>query len=409
MLEDRSTQAFPALLGGPKALNLGIPSGGPVHPLACTYSMLHQTNGVADDQSFDVIVLEYADSLFSVTLQLAKRLRQRFPKALILFLDMWLMVYFQNIPSGGKHLNVWSLQRGFATSSSGAGDGGGGIIEPRLAQRVLNKTKADDWVYLKDEFAYSDSHKKRIGHGVQGHVVTAPIPANAHEALSLPTREYFFRDMNHYSVKGHEYVANLIRTYMTEELHFRTYHDPTMEPWEHTDQCNHWLKSGFLDPQLVTSHRGAPAMVVNEFNPLAHKFALEVREPTGWFTVQNNMEGSAQLTIEYMLTGPDCMYPEMQISIQTSGGELSSGETNKPMVLGCVETPYPNQVHISHQVWIGTIPPGGSTVFLKAVNGLLADPAAAYAQKWPFRIIAVSLTPVSAFAQNPVTSRFHVS
>lgn len=394
MLEDRATQAFPFLLGGANALNLGIPSGGPDHPLACTYSMLLEHR----EESFDVIVLEYQNPFFSTTLQLAKRLRQRFPNALILFLDMWLMAYFQNIPSG-KSLDAWSLQRGFATS------GTGGIIGPRLTQRVMNKTRVEDWFYLMEELAYSDSHKKRISHkGIEGYVVTAPIPANAHEALSLPFREFFFRDMTHYSEKGHEYVANLIRTYLSDELHFRTFHDPTVAPWEHTDQCNHWLKTGIIDPTLVTSFP-PESMALNEFNPLAHKFALEVREPKGWFTVQNNIEGFAQLTIEYMITGPECFYPEMKISIQTSEAK-PLGEVNEPMVLGCAETPYPHQVHISHQVRIGTIPPGGSTVILEAVNE--QDPAA-YAQKWPFRIIAVSLTPVSAFSQNPVTSRFHVS
>jgi hypothetical protein len=40
------------------------------------------------DQSFDVIVLEFHDKYFFATIQLAKRLRQRFPNALILVLDV---------------------------------------------------------------------------------------------------------------------------------------------------------------------------------------------------------------------------------------------------------------------------------------------------------------------------------
>jgi hypothetical protein len=142
-----------------------------------------------------------------------------------------------------------------------------------------------------------------------------------------------------------------------------------------------------MDASLVTDHK--QDMIIHDFNPSAHKFALEVRSPDAWFKVQNTLGGGtgepAYLTIEYMITSPDCMYPEIVVHISSGGDDQSlSNAKNTPKVLGCIKTPYKFQAHISHQVCLSIIPPGESIVGMKAKH---EQDQESYEQKWPFRVI----------------------
>jgi hypothetical protein len=124
--------------------------------------------------------------------------------------------------------------------------------------------------------------------------------------------------MNHVSPLGHVYVAEQIHEQMAA-VNFRSTHDPTVAPWEHMDRCNQWLRMGTIDMSLVTGHKND--MVMNGFSASA-KLALEVRSPDAWFKVQNTLGGRtgkpAYLTIEYMMTNPDCMYPKRVFQVDST-------------------------------------------------------------------------------------------
>ena len=86
-LHDRF-QAFPYLLS-PHVNNLAIRAAGPDIPSQCTATML-------GDSMVDVILLEYSFTASDALVRLAHRLRQRFPKATIIFLDIWVPFQFYN-------------------------------------------------------------------------------------------------------------------------------------------------------------------------------------------------------------------------------------------------------------------------------------------------------------------------
>lgn len=376
-LKDPATTAFANVLGGDNGLNLGIPSGTPDHPRTCTYSMLRERD-VPEDESFDVIVLEYPRPFLQSTTGLAKRLHQRFPNALIIHLDTLLPCVFTHLPSG-KGLQAWVVQEGLNTTTNVSNYD---IVDKEIEKLVKERTKPEDWGY---PHPLSEAQRQEFDDTVGGHILTLPLPNDAHAILDLRYRQLFFPDMNHPTEAGHTFIADSIRLYM-KDRHFRTFHDPTVNPWEYTDRCNQWLKDGIIDKSLVTEYeRGA--MVMNNFKPTRNKFALELRAPHSFLKIQNTLGTNAYLMIEYMITSPNCLYPEIMFHI-TSVDHIHSA--NEPIALGCAVAPYPFDVHLSHQVEIGSIPPGESLIHLNAVD------ESTFAEKWPFRIIAIDLSPESS-------------
>jgi len=88
-------------LMSPDSTNVAIPGGMSHYPARCCYTML-----VGESEIYDVIVLEWPPISFGTTFELAKRLRQRFPNAYIIILDIWALVQNNHIPTG-QILQVW--------------------------------------------------------------------------------------------------------------------------------------------------------------------------------------------------------------------------------------------------------------------------------------------------------------
>lgn len=236
--DDRTTSAYPFLLSK-KAVNLAIPAGSPYYPLKCAFSMMEEhENGDA----FDVIVLEYNNIFSGSAYELAKRLRHRYPNALILFLDMWLMIMYEHIPSG-KNMASWSGEEGFQIYGSAEG------IDPNLSKHILQTTKPQQWKYPSSH-RYSMDTKAKALRELNATVVSPPLPRNLHFAMASSDRNIFFKDMNHFSKVGHQYVAQMIRQQMTD-MRFRTHHDSTLTQWGHSDQCSSWLLTGVVDRSMV--------------------------------------------------------------------------------------------------------------------------------------------------------------
>ena len=87
-------------LMSPDSTNVAIPGGQSPYPARCCYTM------VGESEIYDVIVLEWTPIFFDTTIELAKRLRQRFPNAYIIILDLWCLIQYKHIPTE-KSLQGW--------------------------------------------------------------------------------------------------------------------------------------------------------------------------------------------------------------------------------------------------------------------------------------------------------------
>merc|ERR1719297_466425 len=95
IIEDRTNKAYPWLLSK-NAANYAIRASDASYPSMCTQSML-------EDNIYDVIVVEYDRRSPEYASNLARRLRQRFPDATIIYTRMWnLMDVFVKDNKTGK-------------------------------------------------------------------------------------------------------------------------------------------------------------------------------------------------------------------------------------------------------------------------------------------------------------------
>jgi hypothetical protein len=205
---------------------------------------------------------------------------------------------------------------------------------------------------------------------VNGILLMPARPANAHKAIEEHST-LFAGDMIHWAQSGHEFTADRILKKL-QEINFRTKHDSTVQPWGAIDSCVSWFKTG------ITSLTHHPLLVMNEFKP--GKFALEARSESTWIKVFNDNKETAELSLEYMNTSPDCLYPTAQITI------VSGGTSKDQYVLAeCRKLHYRINVHVTEQIHVGKVEPGES-VFRISVLGK---------GPWPFRILGVALMPSS--------------
>jgi hypothetical protein len=97
-LEDPQNQAYPFLLGEPggHVLNVALRATGADYPSVCLQSMIPHS----DWMNFDVITLEFhscGDNSFEFLL---KRLRDRYPDAVIIFVHLWHPLYLREKETG---------------------------------------------------------------------------------------------------------------------------------------------------------------------------------------------------------------------------------------------------------------------------------------------------------------------
>jgi hypothetical protein len=209
--------AYPYLLSK-NASNLAIRAADATIPSLCTVSMVGDTMA-------DVILLEYNLQATVALVRLANRLRQRFPKAVIIFLKVWLP--FQFIHK--------TLQKTPKDMLIDAGYGTERTYSYKKLKLVLAKTVASDWTFYGPDDpsnGFIDQAREAVG----GYIYELPRPDNALEAL-LEYGKLFRWDMTHYTAEGHEFMENAILDILRQVNAGR--HDE-VNPWASVDVCNSW-------------------------------------------------------------------------------------------------------------------------------------------------------------------------
>lgn len=199
-MPDRLNQAFPFLLH-PNSTNLAIPGGHSLYPRSCTASMLKDLDG-----AFDVIIMEFAAIHFQYTLQLAQRLRKRYPHSVIYFFEMWkpLNIFHEG---SGQSLPTWwaATQPGFSSSQQE----GSITIDPSLPDALKALTTPKDWKFRQHDM-YKESQVQQMKSVVGASLLRIPgRTENVHNTMAGYAKNYL-RDMNHYSIAGHEFIAHVI-------------------------------------------------------------------------------------------------------------------------------------------------------------------------------------------------------
>ena len=333
-------------LMSPDSTNVAIPGGQSPYPARCCYTM------VGESEIYDVIVLEWSAVFFKTTIELAKRLRQRFPNAYIIILDLWCLIEYKHIPTG-QSLEVWLKGENMISQERGHPHVAG------LMEYVQEHSSPEDWEY--SSFGMYTLGQIKEFDALDAHMIHVPVPATVPEAMM---QHGLFSDFLHWSAAGHIMVANLIQ----EELQRASFSNRQNEvsPWKTKDQCESWLETA----QTTIQHD--PSMKMLKFSDKG-KYALEI-SGEGWMQVTNKQDTSGDLYLDYMATHPDCFYPKMEIKI---GDRTAVADP-------CIESAFAFPIHVTHALYLGSIPPGETMVRFRLLETN---------KKWPFRIVGIMITP----------------
>ena len=140
-LQNRQKDAFIWQLS-PNAANFAIRASGSEYPARCLSSMI-------GDQVFDVIVLEFTMRTEHSTFELAQRLRQRFPDAVIISLRNWTPAIVVRSETLKKDARNFAVDMGFGSDY---------IHDPKFHE--VAKESANDWAFAWAQTEQIDRHMR---------------------------------------------------------------------------------------------------------------------------------------------------------------------------------------------------------------------------------------------------------
>jgi hypothetical protein len=344
-IQNPERDSFPSLLG---AKNLAIRASGPEYPAVCTYSMV-------GDEIYDVIVMEYMLDFVSDALTvLAQRLRNRFPDAILIFLNVWAPRQYTYAPTN-ETLNT-IVHHKLSTESS--------LTPLDCVMDIMEGTKPGDWTFQ----SYNREAIQDVADKVGGWIIDLQTDNDPIRALREVVPLYLV-DLTHFSELGHIWVRDMVL-----EIVFKAQAKPSarIKPWEYTDQCYSWYQTG----KTNFVHN----MDMVDFGS-GTKFALESRPNPyeNYIQINNTWNRPAFLFVSYMRHGPEQIYPDVLCRVIQDGNETCAN-----VVHPCIDqTPFGNPIHLVNHYLIGQINPDLSTLTIKELTKK---------EKEHFRLVGVMLS-----------------
>jgi hypothetical protein len=249
------------------------------------------------DEVYDVIVLEFYIDAQRKLYRLAKRLRQRFPNAAIIFLRVWGPHQFRNNKEG-LPFREWMKKHG-------AKD----LWDPNLRTILMEQSASDDWSFDgKPTAIQAQDAAIKVSKGL---LFELPFPTNMDLRVALADHAHLYAlDVTHFSKDGHALVAKGIQKILRETGVQRNDH---VNPWPAVDVCEDWFGNG-----QTSGFPMSPDVKMAGFGP--GKYALEIRGPVGWIKVKNPLPVPAEIHFRYMVTGPPpSKYPRTLFKVLGKG------------------------------------------------------------------------------------------
>jgi len=350
-LEERSSQSYPSVLSallpqGTTTTNVAIRATGSDYAAMCLQTMIidgHAEQNASDldeqggsDVDYDVITVEYSMNGVDGVPLLVRRLRDRYPKALIVY------------------VHLWSLRNNLLDSRTGRTPRDilkmpamkGSEMEAKFRE-MLDDTSAD-WTWEGGTGPNPhNSHEIRLVRvgkkmdtialnvlDVGGQIYSLPLPATPREAMD---KHLFASDAHHLSAEGHSLVANgimaIVNNYLaaqdmhTEPVSFRKRQHPEPTWGDHGgDQCSSWFDKG--DPSH-TVHSGGGQIrkfVSGDPGKYAHEISKADQRPA-FIEFDNKFDQPVPVGITTMVWGGEgsgkaAAYPKANVLISRPRGAV---------------------------------------------------------------------------------------
>jgi hypothetical protein len=345
-------QSYAKLLS-PSAVNLGLRATPADYPSLCTHSMI-------GDQIFDVIILEFSPNRgqhrdFD---RLAKRLRARFPYAIIIHLPIFMLL--NDVDYRGRSLQEHLISSGVQSPKESA------FFDTIRSANELDLT----YPALANQL---DWYKETLA-SIGGYMIEFPTYQIDVKNLVIENAKYYGNrhspwDFVHPNELGHEFIAHKIRQKVARIFAEEPRDHGATRDWSGKDQCLSWFLNGNVTGDIQNMHQ----MSLHQFNPEGDgKWALDVNPIGGSFTVECTFP-KCSIYISHMAMGPHRQYPRALVSLNDQEPKLVD--------------PLLYNYHLTQIVHVGTMEkPGIATVHVKPIP---EDVDSAL----PFRITGVIRTP----------------
>jgi len=322
-----------------EGVNLAIRGSDPSYPAMCTQTMI-------GDNIYDVIIIEYDRRFDSGLNNLVRRLRHRFPEATIIATQMWTFGMFRVTIEGKKMMFLqWLKENGFERNNA-------------EVKKLIYNLKIDDmditflWQYGENREDYMNTLEKMYNITIYRWETGGDI-----KSLLLKHLPFYIDDWVHLSDYGHQFIADGIKEIVEAKAPKRSDH---VSSWGDGDFCSQWIY-GDIDGKVETYFRYRSNVKLEKFNSKRNYYALHFPLGGHLMKITNPFNGTRQLSLTYMATGPvQKIYPDTLVQIINSG--------SSPMVIVPFDTYYSYPVHIQLTKKIGPLKPGENDVIIKTLE-----------------------------------------
>jgi len=352
--------------------NHAIRANGPAFPAACVSSII-------GEDEYDVIVLEFWMRSYDSLQLLVKRLRERFPEAIIVMTQLWSPM---NVLSDKTHMTVkqWANLHGFPERDF--------IHNWDFHKAFLDETQGEDhqWYINPRPNVDWELAAEEIG------AYTYKMPGDMAHADGLTGMlamgaKLLANDSYHLSAAGHHDIYESVKN-IVDRVGVPKKSDTGK--FSATDHCYNWMDSGEIGEGLSY----APNVKL-DMMPNTEKYVLEFEsdfdgDDGNWIDVYNSNDEEMELSISYMAFGPPpSNYPEVEAIRENGERFLVSTETPPELAK--------KDLHVSRLKNLGTIGPNSKArVTFKPLE----------TTKWNFRIVQLLIIPrdVLSFASIQLTN-----
>lgn len=304
VLKDRF-DAYPYRLS-PRVDNFAYFSSGPNYPAVCAQSV------IGDKAVYDLILLEYyVNGAENGLADLARRLRERFPKAIIIVMKFYgpFDAVRKESPSdaGGMSLSEWKQT----------------LNLPRGSLNDLVKAVEQDTGYWKfREHPNTDRAINKVVREIGGYQFHLPTADEPQKRLVNYLR-FFDKDTNqHLHERGHAWVADMCQKIVKRHLLkgkgklISQVDRATVGTWGRGDSCNIWKTTGAMTLPFSTD-----SAKVTQYDTKRGKFAMEFTSDS-YVDVENTFKDERTLYLSFIASSATGSYPKVDAVIGGINTEL---------------------------------------------------------------------------------------
>jgi len=343
--------------------NMAIRATGSDYPSLCLQSMIDEANPNEPEKSYDLILLEFVLNGTDGFPQLLKRLRLRYPDAVIVFIELWSLMTMiheegtrKRVHHLGKDPNVkWTWRS-------------------RNADRESGKECGREVCSL--------SGIKTLVANVGGYVYELVRPENP--AFAIENKWFSDRDWHHLSAVGHEVLAkDLLHALEGKQNNDMFKKEKRVGTWGMGDQCYNWFLSG----KVAIDYEGAVMqnLLANTFfSNMTAKWTMQFDPISGgWIEFESQYSIPVPVGLGYMSRKEPDNYPVVKVSMNGKDPVVVDPKINK------VSWVFP-EAHVTVFAQLGLASPGRNRITIRPTE-LKSD---------PFRVVGVYLCGLCAETGN---------